>query len=163
MENKSLKMFTETVKVEGAGIWVRPVCDFFKIDVRNQHRNIKNDPILGKLVEKSLPDLGEIDKNGRILLTKKGFIRWIQIINPSIVPVDLREQFITFQELITDYLYGSIEEHEFISKLNTEIQVLRTHYSEIGNQIRTKQKQLVEALNQRYQYRIDFKEQKQIQ
>ena len=156
-------MFTDTVKFEKTGIWVRPVCDFFKIDVRNQHRNIKNDPILGKLVEKSLPDLGEIDKNGRILLTKKGFIRWIQIINPSIVPANLRDQFIQYQDLITDFILGSLEEHELISNLNTQLQVYRNQYSELGNLIRNTQKELNEALNQRYQYRIEFKEQKQMQ
>jgi len=61
-------MFEKTVHYEESRlIWVRPVCDFFRIDVRNQHRKIKSDPVLGRLVEKSTPDLGRIDDNGRIL------------------------------------------------------------------------------------------------
>ena len=59
MEIKTLDIFQKTVHYEESRlIWVRPVCDFFRIDVRNQHKKIKSDPVLGKLVEKNTPDLG---------------------------------------------------------------------------------------------------------
>ena len=91
MQTTELAMFTETVKFQNSNIWIKPVCDFFKLDVQNQYTKIKNDPILGKLYGKNstdlseinklygktTPDLGEIDKNGRVLLSKKGFVRWI--------------------------------------------------------------------------------------
>jgi len=79
--------FKKIVEYEKNAIWIKPFCDFFGLDVRNQHRKIKNDTVLSKLVAKNTPDFGEIDKNGRILLTKKGFIRWIQIINPNSVNI----------------------------------------------------------------------------
>jgi hypothetical protein len=156
METTTLKMFTETVKEENNMIWVRPVCDFFRIDARNQHKNIRNDAILSKLVGKNTPDLGENDKNGRILLTKKGFIRWIQIINPNIIPDDLSEKFIEYQEKISDFLLGTMEEHEMISATKNRLQNLKGQYSQLGNEIRQAQKELHNLLNNRYQYRLPF-------
>ncbi len=81
MEPSASQMFESTVKYESDLIWVRPFCDFFQIDIRNQHKKIKNDPVLGKLVGKNRPDLGIIDENGRILLTKKGFLRSTRFAN----------------------------------------------------------------------------------
>jgi hypothetical protein len=163
METTALKMFTETVKEENNMIWVRPLCDFFQIDVRNQHKNIKKDAILSKLVGKNTPDLGENDKNGRILLTKKGFIRWIQIINPTIIPDELREKFIEYQEKISDYLLGTMEEHEAISATMQQLNYWKDRYSEAGHIVKLKQKELNELLNQRYQYRLPFTEQKKLE
>jgi hypothetical protein len=162
MESTALKMFTETVKEENNLIWVRPVCDFFKINARNQHKNIKKDAILSKMVGKNTPSFGEIDDYGRIWLTKKGFIRWIQIINPNLISDDLREKFFDYQERISDFLLGSIEEHDAIAYTNQRLQALKQNYSEVGNDIRRTQKELNELLNQRYQYRLPFTEPKQI-
>jgi hypothetical protein len=162
METNSLKMFTETVKETDNMIWVRPVCDFFKIDVRNQHKNIKNDAILSKMVGKNTPSFGGIDDYGRIWLTKKGFIRWIQIINPNIIPTQLQEQFIDYQEKISDFLLGSMEEHEMIAATNNRLQNLKGQYSQLGNQIRQTQKELQQLLNNRYQYRLPFTPVKQL-
>ena len=151
-------MFDETINYHGFNIWVKPVCDFFKIDVRNQHKKIKNDPILTKLVEKNTPVLGEIDKNGRILLTKKGFLRWIQIINPNIIPENMRSNFILYQEMVADFLFGSIEEHLELKNLNIRVQKLKKLRGKIGIEIQTCQNELTNALNHRYQYKIDFKQ-----
>jgi hypothetical protein len=41
----------------------------YTVLVLNENLYGKNDPILGCLVEKSLPDLGEIDEKGRSFLT----------------------------------------------------------------------------------------------
>ena len=162
METNSLKMFTETVKETDNMIWVRPLCDFFQIDVQNQHKNIRNDAILSKLYGKNNTDLGKSDQNGRIWLTKKGFIRWIQIINPNIIPAQLQEQFIEYQEKISDFLLGSMEEHEMIAATNNRLQNLKGQYSQLGNEIRQTQKELQNLLNNRYQYRLAFKPVKQL-
>jgi hypothetical protein len=162
METTALKMFTETVKETDNMIWVRPLCDFFQIDVRNQHKNIKSDAILSKMVGKNTPSFGEIDDYGRIWLTKKGFIRWIQIINPNIIPAQLQEQFIEYQEKISDFLLGSMEEHEQIAATNNRLQNLKGQYSQLGNEIRQAQKELQNLLNNRYQYRLAFKPVKQL-
>jgi hypothetical protein len=170
METTALQMFTDTVKETDNMIWVRPLCDFFQIDVQNQYTKIKNDPILGKLYGKNSTDLvqneklygknstdfGINDKNGRILLTKKGFIRWIQIINPNIIPFQLLDQFIEYQEKIADFLFGSVEEHEMISAANNRLQNLKGQYSQLGNEIRRTQGELQQLLNNRYQYRLPF-------
>lgn len=174
METSSLIMFRKTVSYEFENIWVKPVCNFFNLDVRNQYTKIKNDPILGKLVGKNLPDMGknenlvgkntpdlcEIDNNGRILLSKKGFLRWIQIINPNTIDKRLRDSFITYQELISDYLFGAAEEQMMIGTLNAKLQSLKVDYSSIGHEIRITQQQLFLALNKRYQYSLPFAQQK---
>ena len=101
METTVVKMFTDTIRYKGANIWIAPVCDFFQISLQNQQRKLKTDPILSRLwikmstdslenenlygknhtdldknenlVRKNVPVFGEIDKNGRILLFRKGF------------------------------------------------------------------------------------------
>ena len=170
METATLKMFSDTIKNENGLIWIKPVCDFFKLHVKNQYHNIKKDPILTKLVQKNRPDLdknenlvrknvpvfGEIDKNGRILLSRKGFLRWIQIINPNTIPEDIRDAFILYQGMVVDFLFGSVEEHETITKVNYELQQWKQKYCEAGTMIRKKQAELTLLLNTRYQYRIEF-------
>jgi len=163
MEAIALVMFNQTVKYENDNIWVKPVCDFFNLHVKNQHAKIKKDLILGKLVGKNRPDLGEIDNNGRILLSKKGFLRWIQIINPNTIDPKLQPSFLLYQELIFDYLIGSGEEQKMIGNLNAKLQDLKMDYSALGNEIRTTQKALFAALNRRYQYSLPFEAQKEIQ
>lgn len=170
METTTLGMFTDTIRYKGANIWIAPVCDFFQISLQNQQRKLKTDPILSKLWIKMSTDslenenldgkistdLGEIDKNGRILLTKKGFLRWIQIINPNTLQEELREKFIMYQEMISDFLFGSLAEHETITRVNHELQQWKQRYSEAGTMLMKKQAELILLLNTRYQYRIQF-------
>jgi hypothetical protein len=163
METTALKMFETTVKYEDALIWVRPFCDFFEIDYKHQYKKIKNDAILSKVVEKNRPDFGKIDENGRILLTKKGFLRWIMIINVNIVPEDLRTKFIQYQETISDFLYGSADQEDSIRKLVGQTQTIDEQLRELARQKRQLRKQLTQALNERYQYSINFTEPTAIQ
>lgn len=135
MENTELTMFTETVKYSGAQIWIEPVCNFFEISVQNQYRKLKNDPILSNLWIKKSTDLGDIDKNGRVLLTKKGFVRWIQIINSNTVPETLRAKFILYQSLVFDFIYGSFEREELIKVDYLRLKKLKRLYSIIGREI----------------------------
>ncbi len=149
MENTELTMFTETIRFQNSNIWIKPVCDFFKLDVQNQYTKIKNDPILGKLYGKnstdlsennklygkSTPDLGEIDKNGRVLLSKKGFVRWIQIINANTIVEHLREKFILYQSLVFDFIYGSFEQEQKIKVDYQRLKKLRNLYATIGREI----------------------------
>lgn len=170
METTALQMFTATVKFENENIWIKPVCDFFNLHLQNQYTKIKNDPILGKLygknrteivenenlVVKNRTDLGEIDQNGRILLSRKGFLRWVQIINPNTIDENLLSQFLVFQELIFDYLIGSAEEQKRIGDLNANLQELKSEYGRLGAEVKATQKALIEALNHRYQYSLPF-------
>lgn len=177
METTALAMFRQTVQYSGQNIWVKPVCEFFELDVRNQHRKIKNDPILGKLVGKNTPDLdeneklvgknhtdlGEIDSNGRILLSKKGFVRWIQIINSNTIVEHLREKFNLFQEFVFDYLYGSVEDEEQIKLHYTRLQKLERLYSKIGTEIKREKAIVATFLNGRYtQLSLNFNSEHQL-
>ncbi len=177
MEQKTLDVFKQTVVEENELIWIKPFCDFFNLDARWQHKKIKNDPVLGKLVEKNTPDstifqklvekntldFGEIDKNGRILLTKKGFVRWIQLINHKIIRKDLQESFIQYQSMIFDYLYGSAQEHANARKNFTRLQKLERLYGKIGNEIKREKQIMHDHLNRKYlQTTISFPDRKQI-
>ena len=69
------------------------------------------------------------------MLTKKGFIRWIQTINHNTVREDLRDKFIQYQTMIFDYLYGSAHEHATAKANYNRLQKLNRLYSKIGNEI----------------------------
>lgn len=195
METQELAMFTQTVKYSGNYIWVKPVCEFFRLDVRNQHKKIKSDPVLRNLVGKNTPDwlknenlvgknhtdyiqtepdifnlrtkksgdFGEIDQNGRILLTKRGFVRWIQIINANTIPQELRDQFITYQMLVFDYIYGSFEREEQVKVDYVRLKKLRRLYSVIGREIQRVEEQVRLYMDSRYtQLSLPLKETKHI-
>ena len=138
-------------------LWIKMSTD----SLENENLVQKNRPDSGQnenLVRKNIPDFGEIDKNGRILLSRKGFLRWVQIINPNIIPEDFRDNFILYQEMVSDFLFGSVEEHETITRVNHELQQWKQKYSEAGTMVKKKQAELTLLLNTRYQYRIDFKQ-----
>jgi len=159
METTALQMFTKTVLVDNdEDIFIKPLCDFFKIDPENQSDRIKNDPILSKSSAKKPSKRLFGDNYQRVCLNKKGFLRWIQIINPNIIDEQLRPSFLIYQELIFDFLIGSAEEQKMIGLLNAELQNMQLQYSDIGNRIRTTKKSLFAALNQRYQYSLPFSE-----
>lgn len=164
METKALTMFHKTIKSDlEERIFIQPICDFFKIDGLNQLKRIKSDPILSKCQGKNTDKSLFGDNYPRVSLDKKGFVRWIQILNPNIIDEQLRPSFLIYQELVFDYLMGSQEEQRMIANLNATLQNLKNEYSRIGIEIRTTQKQLFEALNNRYQYALPFGEQKQLQ
>ena len=163
METTALAMFRQTVQYSGQNIWVKPVCEFFEISVQNQHRKIKNDSILGKLWTKKSADLGEIDNNGRILLSKKGFIRWIQIINANTIVEHLQEKFSIYQELVFDYLYGSAEDEEQIKIHYSRMQKLERLYSKVGSEIKREKAIVATFLNGRYtQLSLNFNSEHQL-
>lgn len=185
-------MFESTIKYNGINIWIKPVCEFFNLDVQNQYNKIKKDPILGKLYEKNSTDsqknsnilaknstdfdenydlrtkkskeFGEIDKNGRILLSKKGFIRWIQIINAKTVASHLRDKFIQYQELITDYLYGTLQDQLHLKTQHDRLKKLKKLYSKIGLEIKRVEKTVSSLMDKQFfQYSIEFPENKKLQ
>ncbi|MEM8564920.1 MAG: phage antirepressor N-terminal domain-containing protein [Bacteroidota bacterium] len=150
MKNTTTEMFKSIVRIQNECIWVKPVCDFFNLDVRNQHKKIKNDPILSKLVEKNTPDSSDIDKNGRILLSKKGFVRWIQLINANTIAENLRSKFIRFQELIFDYLYESMEQVADITKSYKRLRKLRSLQSKIAHEISREKQRVKNYMDNRF-------------
>jgi hypothetical protein len=156
--------FSTAVVYNGENIWVKPLCDFFEINVQNQYRKIKKDKILSKLRIKMSEDFGEIDKNGRILLNKKGFLRWVQIINPNTVKPEAREQFILFQELVFDYLYGNANA-EAQAKIDYErIKRYRKLYGKIGRELQRLERSFGNYIEGKFnQLSINFDNDKEVQ
>ena len=105
MNTDAITLFNQTVRFQKRNIWVQPVCDFFGIDYKHQVKKISQDSILkDETVKDSNSELFG-DKYQRILLTQKGFIRWIQLINANTVVEELREKFEQFQRFIFDFLF----------------------------------------------------------
>ena len=159
MKTPISQIFQMTVKTDGEEIFIKPLCDFFGIDTENQVLKIKNDPILAICYGKNSNKTMFGDNYLRFCLDKKGFVRWIQIINPNIIADNLRDSFITYQEKIFDYLYGAAEEQMMIARLSARLQEMKSQYSLLGNDIRITQRDLFDALNKRYQYCLPFNSQ----
>lgn len=156
-------MFKQTIRYEQEYIWLKPVCDFFEIDYENQRKKISNDQILASNSTKKSSSLMFSDNYPRILLTKKGFIRWIQLINVTTVANHLRENFVTFQEMVFDYLFGNAEEFNQARISYTRLQKLERLYGKVGNEIKRLKAELHEHWNSRYlQTSMDFNDKKQL-
>lgn len=158
METTALTMFNATVKFIDDKIAVKPFCEFFGLDFQNQTERIKRDPILNQLYGNFRTVAQDLKQREMFCLTKRGFIRWIDRLNPQNVAENLREKFIQFQLLIDEYLNGSEEEKLMIGQLNAKLQELKAEYGRLGAEVKATQKALFEALNNRYQYSLPFSE-----
>jgi hypothetical protein len=108
-------------------IFVKPLCDYFGINYTNQSRNIKNDEILKtQVTKKSLEPLFG-DKREHLAVSRKGFVRWIQIINAQLVRPELKVEFAKFQLFVFEYLYSAVEGG------NEQLRYIRTAHHEISN------------------------------
>lgn len=164
METTELTMFNETVKYQGDDIWIKPFCDFFGISYKWQVEVLRKDHILSSMVRKNSNETLFGDKRDRVLLPKKGFVRWIQLINPKTVNEDLRDKFKKFQEFIFDFLYGSIQEERDIKFHYSRLNKLEKLYSKIGTEIKREKKFLADQLNKRFlQLSIPFSNKNQIE
>ena len=130
---------SQIIKVEIEHIWVEPVCEFFKISYRNATRTIQNDHFLQSEWTKKSSDLLFLDKRSRFLLTKKGFIRWIQLINPNTVAPELREKFIGFQTFVFYHIYGAAEHQRREAELFKSIAAKKEQRKRLADEIRRDQ------------------------
>ena len=165
MENSALSMYHQTIKkLDDDTIFIKPLCDFFELTYDNQVVNIKNDRILSKCTGKK-PDKKTFgDSYPRLYLSKKGFIRWIQIINPNLIAEHLQEKFEIYQEMLFDYMFGSMEREKEMSVKVQRVNKLVQLYSKIGLEIKSLKADINLYLNERYvQTKIDFKPQKSLQ
>jgi hypothetical protein len=123
-------------------IFVKPMCEFFGINYKNQVERLSKDQIIKTQVGKKRHELIFGDKSEHLMVSKAGFLRWVQIINPSIVRPEMRKKFEKFQELSFDFLYGgNIQKDQYINYLKAqweELGSLRKDYSALGNQIQKK-------------------------
>lgn len=147
MEKFALQMFDATIKYSGETIFIKPLCDYFKIEYDNQIRRINSDPILATSAGKNPSMLLFGDERPRVTLTKRGFVRWVQLLNPQIVHVNLRDNLRGYQVMIFDFLFKSAEQRNDIQEKNIRLIELRSQYSVIGNEIQTLQRELIDYVN----------------
>jgi len=163
METTALDIFKETVKYDHDKIWLKPVCDFFNIDYKYQVDVVRKDAILSSMVEKNSNEIMFGDKRERILLPKKGFVRWIQILNPNIVDADLRTKLIQYQTFIFDFIYGNFEREEQMRIEYARLKKLRALYGKIGREIQRVESNVKLYLDSKFtQLSIDFNEPKKL-
>src|SRR5690606_6094309 len=144
---ESLTLFKQTIQYQSNHIWIKPVCDFFEINYENQTRKINSDHILANQSTKMSNSLMFGDNYQRILLTKKGFLRWIQLINPTTIVENLREKFMHYQSLVFDYLFGSMEENETIRFEYARNKKLKSLFSKIGREIQLSDRKIREFMD----------------
>lgn len=149
-------MFHNTVHFESDYIWLKPVCDFFKINYENQTRKIKTDRILANHSTKKSSSLLFGDNYQRVLVDKIGFIRWIQLISVTTIDKDLQEQFSIYQELVFEYLYGSLQEEQETKMYYQRLRKLERLYGKVGAEIKRVKQLLAGHLDNKYQTRLEF-------
>lgn len=142
MESTSLQLFQETIFFDQQNIYLKPICDYFKISYENTQRKINNDPIMANHSTKKSNGSLFGDNYPRLLVDKIGFVRWIQLINANTIDESVREKFKIFQELSLDYLYGSLEERRLASIHHTRLKKLKSLYGKIGAEIQRVSKEL---------------------
>lgn len=143
MENTTaLTMFNTTVKYSGEEIFIKPFCDFFEISYENQCRFIKKDVILQTSSTKKSDKLLFGDERERLTLNKVGFMRWIQLINPQIVQVSLREKLKEYQYLIFEFFLGNIKSEDKTKLAYARLNKLKRLQSKIKVEINKSEKQI---------------------
>lgn len=161
MKNEQLKTIIQS---EGEYIWIKPICDFFDLNYENTTRKIKADPILAKQSTKKSNRSMFSDNYPRVLLSKKGFIRWIQITNSNTVCEEHRSSFLNFQETVFDFLYGSIEENQKVNVDFTRLKKLERLKRIITNEIAAIRRRLDNYwTNKHVQREIVYPDQKSIE
>lgn len=96
-------------KADNGDWFIKPVCDFFGLDYDNQVEKINKDKICQTDTGKFLSEAIFGDKRLRLTLRNRGFSRWIQMTNSSIIRVELQEKFEIFQANIFQYLWSGTE------------------------------------------------------
>jgi len=125
---KSIESALRTLIINDDGsIFVEPVCKFFGINFKSQKRRFLEDPILQSEGTKKYHELAFGDKRLRLCVGRRGFIRWIQIINAEIVHPHLQKLFIEYQVAIFNYLYNGNE-----SKIS-QLEDIRTYALNINS------------------------------
>ncbi|HMG94374.1 MAG TPA: phage antirepressor N-terminal domain-containing protein [Chryseolinea sp.] len=163
METSALEMFNATVKYTGEHIFIKPFCDFFQINMQNQYRSIDKDEILRSERIKKSSMLLFNDERARVALSKRGFTRWIQILNPQIVQVSLRQKLIQYQRLIFDFLFGKVERDEQIKVIAHRRDKLKRLKSKIAIEISLCEEQIYDhLLGKSPQGKLDFSSPKTI-
>ncbi len=145
-QNLELALRQTIVKAEDDKVFIELACKFFGINLLNQTERIRKDEICKSDFGKNHSEAVFGDKRLRLCLGKKGFIRWIQIINTAIVRKELRELFVQYQVAVFDYLY-------YGDKFKTaQLEDIRTYVENINSAIKVN-RQVMEYITEQKQHR----------
>ncbi len=162
MENSTLQIFKTTAISDSVGVIpAKPLCDFFGLDWSNQQKMLKNDILLAQLMVKK-PSTGIDGKTYEMIhFTKKGFLRWVQLINYNIVKEELRNDFIDYQLQIFDFLFESHEQQYKMQVEYKRMNELEAIINDAQTELKAIKKNIGIYLNERYgQTKLEFVEQK---
>ncbi len=163
MEATVITMFKQSVQFFDKNVAVKPFCAFFGLDFQNQVEKIRKDPVLNQLYGNFRTVGADLKQRDMFCLSKRGFVRWIDRINPKNVDGNLRDKFIQFQILVDEFLYGSEQENEQMRVDYTRLKRLRTLYGKIGREIQRVETNVKTYLDTRFtQLSIEFNETKQL-
>jgi hypothetical protein len=145
METANKEYLKAIVSSDRGYIWIKPFCEYFGINIRHQYRKIKSDFILKSILEDC--DFGIIDANGRILLSRKGFIRWINILNINCIDDSLHDDFLFVMNIPDLYVYNHIHINELFIDTFKKLQATKKNYSGNGNEIKRLEKLLSQQID----------------
>jgi len=132
--------------------------EFFGISYEHAFRRIKKDEILKTETIKKSCEIIFGDKRERVCLTKKGFIRWIQLLNGTLVRPELQAALIEYQRFIFDYLYGDATCQDQAKIDYVRLKKLKRLYGVIGREIQLVQGNLTNYMDNTFvQTTLDFK------
>ncbi|MEN6355358.1 MAG: hypothetical protein ABFD02_18075 [Bacteroidales bacterium] len=135
-------------------IFVKPMCDFFGLNYDAQVKRMKKDAFLRNCTSKLTDEFVFGDRVEHLAVTKEGFLRWSQIINPSQIDVRKRKKFEIFQSSVIPFLYGSnIIKDQYIQYLKKEmkdLEDLRKEYGRQGNEIKKKKYHIEKVMGMEY-------------
>jgi P22_AR N-terminal domain len=159
MENQTLTTYQQTVVfVDRDQIAVKPLCDFFGIEYDNQVKKIRSDAILQFETGKKPCETLFGDKRERVFLSKKGFLRWIQVLNGSLVRPELQEALYNYQRYIFEYMYGDAARNDQAKIDYIRLKKLKHLYGAIGREIQIVQGNLTNNLDNMFiQQSINFR------
>ena len=136
--------------VSESHIAVAPLCDFFGINYKWQTQAIKSDPILkNEWIRGKSPVLYGDDRS-RVSLTRRGFVRWVQLLNPSIVREELRARLIEFQINVFDWVFGKLHHEKDIAPVYKRLHKLKKLYSRIGTEIQCAEREVKRYMDGRF-------------
>jgi hypothetical protein len=117
MKQELIELYQKTIPNESLNlIPLELVCNYFGISYERQYRDIDNSESYEGLFFKSSNEIIFGDKRKRGHLNKKGFMKWIMQMNPTIVNELIRSTFFDYQNNIIDYFYDNAIQHESVLK-----------------------------------------------
>lgn len=117
MKNELIELYQKTIPTPNLElIPFEFICSAFSLDYLYQYRLLDDDRFYEGMFSKSINEEVFGDKRKRGHLNKKGFIKWIIQLNPTLVNELLRDTFVDYQNNIVDYLYDNAIQQETVLK-----------------------------------------------